>query len=79
MKKLLAIVVITALFAPLAMAEKPVASENCGTWFEMAKEVGLPLGYCFARQWRGNQTFFGQLNIACEGTACAAPKSIYDL
>lgn len=78
MKKLLAIVVITALFAPLAMAEKPAASESCGTWFEMAREVGLPLTYCFARQWRGNVTY-GQLNIACEGSACTQPKSIFDL
>jgi len=79
MKKLIAVVVMLALFTPVAMAEKPLASETCGVWFEMAEQIGLPLGYCFARQERGDQTFFGQLNIACSGSACTAPKSIYDL
>lgn len=70
MKKLISIVLLTLAFVPVTFAEQPSPSENCGVWLEKAHELGLPIMYCFSRQARGHQTFFGQLNLPCEGTAC---------
>ena len=50
--------------------------QPCGWDFERAHKEGLPPTYCFDRQARGPNFFYGLLKPECSGSACSVPNHV---
>lgn len=48
----------------------------CGWDFVKSNLYNVPSRYCWAKQDRGNVTFFGLINVACSGTSCKLPNNV---
>lgn len=82
MKKFILAVIATLAIAQSAFAYTLPVDWNpdapCGWDFARSEEIGVPLTYCHAKQDRGDQTFFGLINVACSGSACKPLNSIFN-
>lgn len=68
------------LIASLSLAFLGNASVGiCGWDFASSHTEGVPPTFCWLRQDLGHQTYNGYLNLPCEGDACPAINTTFNV